>query len=73
MPFADNECTAPVLAPHPKEPTMSLHQHHPENRDDQSQTPADARNNRTNALADRARMARINGTGSIGGWGPRLF
>ena len=52
---------------------MSLNQHHQEPRDDQSQTPADARNNRSNALAARARMARVNGSGSIGGWGPRLF
>jgi hypothetical protein len=52
---------------------MSLHQHHPESGDDQSQVPTTARNTRTNALADKARASRLNGTRGIQGWGPKLF
>jgi hypothetical protein len=52
---------------------MSLNQHHRESHDDQSDIPADARNSRPNALADRARSTGANAMGRIQGWGPRLF
>jgi hypothetical protein len=50
---------------------MSTNQHHPGSPDEKSDVPGGARTDRSNALADRARTARLGG--GIQGWGPKLF